>query len=211
MNKKTEGKIIDVLLILSFIIFTALGIIAIITKNAEFIYDRFFSAALVLFGYFIHRRIYLRLYAFLLTMVVVVIHHLKLYGLTFYGFLEFDMIMHFSAGFAIALVLYGYLKYEMDGSKFKYGLIAFLCTLGITSLNEIIEYFGYYFLGPGEGLLFYGTGDFGGYADTAWDLVCNTLGAFFAVFLAIVLSNFARKKQNGKKKNKGIKNRHTLD
>lgn len=200
MDKKTEEKIIDVSLIISFIIFTALGISAIITKNVEFIYDRFFSAIIILFGYFIHRKIYLRLYAFLPIMAVAIMHHLKLYGLVFYGFIEFDMIMHFSAGFAIALILYSYLKYEIDGSRFKYGLIAFLCTLGITSSNEIMEYIGYYFLGPGEGLLFYGTGDFGGYADTAWDLICNTLGAFFAVSLAIVLSSFARKKQGSKKK-----------
>lgn len=200
MNKKTEERIIEVSLITSFIIFTALGINAIITKNVEFIYDRFFSAAIALFGYFVHRRIYLRLYTFLIIMVVMIMHHLKLYGLTFYGFIEFDMIMHFSAGFAIALVLYGYLKYEMNGSKFKCGLIAFLCTVGITSLNEIIEYLGYYFLGPGEGLLFYGSGDFGAYADVAWDLICNTLGAFFAVFLAIVLGNLIRKKQGSKKK-----------
>ena len=42
---------------------------------------------------------------------------------------------------------------------------------------EILEFVGYSFLGEGEGLLFYGTGDFGEWNNVSWDLISNTLGA----------------------------------
>ena len=137
----------------------------------------------------------MRLYAFSLICVVLLLHHLKLYDYIFFNIIEFDMIMHFSGGFALALIYYSYFKNEFRGySKAKFAFFALLAAIGTTSLNEIIEYFGYYFLGSGQGLLYYGAGDFGAYADTAWDLVCNTLGAFTAVFLMAVSGKMRPKK-----------------
>ena len=43
-----------------------------------------------------------------------------------------------------------------------------------------MEYLGYAFLGKGEGLLFFGAGDLEGYADTAHDLIANSLGALLS-------------------------------
>jgi uncharacterized membrane protein YjdF len=83
----------------------------------------------------------------------------------------------------------------------KIAVFAILAAIGLTSMNEIIEYFGAYFLGSGQGLLYYGAGDFGAYADTAWDLICNTLGALCAVIIMTSCNViFCKKTQRPKKK-----------
>jgi uncharacterized membrane protein YjdF len=45
---------------------------------------------------------------------------------------------------------------------------------------EIIEFIGYSVFGEGEGLLFFGKGDFGEWYNALWDMMCNMFGAIGA-------------------------------
>ena len=76
--------------------------------------------------------------------------------------IPFDRIMHFTAGIALAFVFYQFLsKSGIKTNKIALALLAIFIATGIASMTEIMEFIGYSFLGEGEGLLFYGTGDFG--------------------------------------------------
>jgi hypothetical protein len=112
--------------------------------------------------------------------------------------MPFDRIMHFIAVAAIAALFYQYIySYEKDKmSKFSISIISILIASGIGSLMEIIEFVGYSYLGKGEGLLFYGTGDFGEWNNLSWDLISNTFGAITSVIvMSIFYSRKAIKKQ----------------
>ncbi|MFO8016662.1 MAG: hypothetical protein R6U32_06155 [Candidatus Woesearchaeota archaeon] len=199
---EAEDKIIRALCLAGLAFFFVWGVITIAVRDNELIFDRFYSAAIMLAAYLFYRRMHLRLPALLLAFAVLFLHHLKLYGQTYYGFLQFDMIMHFAAGAALAVIFYQYLSY--DHSRLWSAVMALLVAVGIGSLSEIMEYVGYYLLGPGEGLLFYGEGDFGEYADVAWDMMMNTAGAFAAAACSALSGVFILrgKKRQRKGKNK---------
>ena len=70
-----------------------------------------------------------------------------------------------------------------------------LAMLGLSAIHEIIEFFGYANLPPGEGILHFGRGDEGGWVDVAGDLISNTIGAFTAaVMMAAVYWKKYKKK-----------------
>ncbi len=173
---KAEDKAIRAVSLAGVAFFFVWGIVTIALRDNELIFDRFYSAGIMLAAYLLYRRMHLRIFTLVFALAVLFLHHIKLYGQTYWGFLQFDMIMHFAAGMALALIFYNYLSY--DHSRAWSAVMAFLIAVGIGSLSEIMEYIGYYLLGPGEGLLFYGEGDFGEYADVAWDMICNSMGAF---------------------------------
>jgi len=182
--KGSAGKII---LALGTVLFITWGTITFFAGNKELIYDRYFTAALFLVTLIFYRKIRLSLAGVLIGTATLAIHHMKFYGMVFFGWLEFDMIMHVLAGFAIAFIMHRWLKGEKEDwwreHKLFIGFIVFFFSFGISSFNEIIEYFGYALLGSGEGILFYGAGDFGEYADTALDMTSNAIGALLAVLL----------------------------
>ncbi|MCX8146858.1 MAG: hypothetical protein N3D84_00090 [Candidatus Woesearchaeota archaeon] len=185
MKSKTEEKIIRAISIAGFSLFFVWGFITLFLGNKELVFDRFYSAAIMLVGYFFYRKLHLKIKSVLFGGFVLFLHHLKLYGNVYFGIIQFDMIMHFLAGIALAVILYDCLSFGR--SKKESAMLAFFVAIGICSLSEIMEYIGYYFLGPGEGLLFYGTGDFGEYADVCWDMICNSIGALVGVLAAMLL------------------------
>ncbi|MBR9691535.1 DUF2238 domain-containing protein [Candidatus Woesearchaeota archaeon] len=186
MKKSTEAKTIKWIIIATLLFFVAWGIYTISTGNVEFIFDRLFSAAIVLAALFLYKKMNLKLPVIIIGLFTLVLHHLKLYGNVYLG-IPFDRIMHFTAGFAIALVFYQYLlslEQKKQPNKIKIFFLSVCIAAGISSMIEIIEFIGYSILGQGEGLLFYGTGDFGEWNNVSWDLICNTSGAVFASLLS---------------------------
>ena len=186
--KPAEHKAIKLLYGLGTLFFMLWGAISLSIGDIELVYDRFFTALLFFIGLVLYRRLHLRIPVVLFSIAAFTLHHLKLYGQTYFGWLEFDMIMHAVAGAAITMVAYSWLSQEELWSTLKVALIAALIAAGIASLNEVIEYFGYAFLGSGEGILFYGVGDFGEYADTALDLLSNAVGAVIGACAMAALS-----------------------
>jgi len=180
MSKKKrfdEEHIIDLIGLIAVFFFIVFGFLAVVLGNKDYVFDRFFTAGLIFFIWLLHKRFHLKLWIFIVILFAITLHHLKLYGMFFFG-IPFDRIMHFTAGFAIALLVYQYIKTNCHNlTKWEIFFIAIFAAAGIASMMEIIEFVGYSFLGEGEGILFYGTGDFGEWNNACWDLICNTSGA----------------------------------
>jgi len=196
MKKSTENKIIKWIIISASVFFILWGIYLTFTKDYELIFDKFFTAAIALTALFLYQKIKLNLPITVVSLITILLHHLKLYG-NFYLGIPFDRIMHFTAGFALVLIFYHYLYHSdkrKNPNRWKISILAILIAAGAASLIEIVEFVGYSSLGEGEGLLFYGTGDFGEWNNLSWDLICNTSGAILAALIFSVIKIKKKKK-----------------
>ena len=72
-------------------------------------------------------------------------------------------------------------------------VLAVILACGMGTFIEITEYFGYAYLGEGEGILRFGAGDEGEWNDAVWDMICNTLGAITG---AVAMALFSRRKNS---------------
>jgi|SRR3989344_4862104 len=198
MNEDTRDHIIRAGLLIGMFIFLVLGILS-LEMEPDFIFDRFFSAALFLLFFFVYKHLRLRIYQLIIGIIALTLHHLKLYGNVYVG-LEFDMIMHFIGAFASSLIVYQYLS-NCDGiscsNKMKTGLLAVLIVAGLGTFIEITEYFGYAKLPSGEGILHYGQGDEGDWADSVSDMMFNLLGAILGILITFLIHY--RKRHNIRK------------
>lgn len=100
------------------------------------------------------------------------------------GLVKYDLIIHFLGIFFAVFLFYEILKNHLklgDIPKFILFLILFFAGLGIGGLHEIIEFILVLAL-PETGV--------GGYANTMWDMIANSLGALSAF---ILLNIFMRK------------------
>jgi len=96
-----------------------------------------------------------------------------LYGYWIFPFLKFDMFVH-AFGFSFATLLsYHILKKDLKKKiNFKIGVFLVIIGMGLGSLNEIVEFLAV--------VLFPSTG-VGGYENTMFDMVFNTIGSTIAV------------------------------
>ena len=193
MVKKKEDLIVKWITLAGFVFFIIWGIITIIVGDTGFIFDRFFSAGLVLVLYAFYHIMRLRLGVTIVALAVLLLHHLKLYGMFILG-IPFDRLMHFTAGIALALIAYDYISRRSSLKPTEVLVIAVLVAAGVGAIMEIIEFVGYSFLGAGEGLLFFGKGDFGEWNNASWDLMNNLFGAIVGAIYAFVVFPLFRKK-----------------
>jgi len=114
-----------------------------------------------------------------------------LYGDIYLG-IPFDHWIHFVAGIFLGLFFYDYFS-KIIKNKATVLLLSILVSAGIGSLLEIVEFVGYSYLGKGEGILFYGSGDWGEWNNMSLDLIFNTTGAL-AGGLIIFIKRLLRKK-----------------
>lgn len=187
---KAEERIVQWLCFLAIGFFLLWGVQAVIARNVQYIFDRFFGACLVWLCWRWRKELQLSWKKTLLGLATLSLHFLKLYGNTYYG-VPFDHIMHTAAGFTIAVLCYSALEKEVR-NPWKTALVSLFLAFGIASSIEIVEFFGYNVLGSGEGILYYGTGDFGEYNNVCWDLISNMLGALIAV---VALQLFRKRKK----------------
>ena len=99
--------------------------------------------------------------------------------------LRYDQLVHF-IGFGIAtLITYELIKPHLSEkiNRWLFSAVLILIGMGIGALNEIIEFFAVVII-PETGV--------GGYYNTMWDLVFNTLGAI----VAVIYINFKSKYKN---------------
>jgi len=193
MVKKKRMTAEEYVLLTGVLFFAVWGVITIIKKDTDFIFDRFFSAGLVLLLFAFYKITKLRLGIIIFAIAVLLIHHLKLYG-NFYLGIPFDRIMHFTAGIALGLIAYHYLESRTDMKRIEIVAISVLIAAGAGSIMEIIEFVGYSYLGQGEGLLFFGKGDFGEWNNASWDLMNNAFGAILGAFYAFFVFPLFKKK-----------------
>jgi len=95
-----------------------------------------------------------------------------------YFILKYDQAIHVFCYFVITLFIYSIImhstkkKWEARDS-FVVGLIAFLGGMGVSALNEIIEF---------STVVFFGSTGVGGYYNNALDLLFNAVGCLLAIF-----------------------------
>ncbi len=154
------------------------------------LYDAVFFSLLVFFLYFTYDRFNQNLLSYSLQLFLILLHcagALWFYGIQ-WGWLQFDMIMHFVGGFILSYFFYRYVHFIPENYEYKrmrLFIIVLLCVLGISVFHELIEFFGYNLLGEGTGVLQYGAGDFGEYNDILIDLLMNIFGAIPGVLSAM--------------------------
>lgn len=176
-NNITEERVITAGTLMGFLFFFVLGIISLSRGETELVFDKFFEASLFLAMFLFHKKLKLRIWAIALAAFALFLHHSYLYGNIYFG-IPFDRIMHFTAGLAACVVFYNILlsAYKKP-SLIGIFLLSVLLAMGLTSSMETLEFVGYSFLGEGEGILLYGSGDFGEWNNMSWDLIGNTIGA----------------------------------
>ena len=163
------------------------------SNTRELIFDRTFSIGMILLLLFLSKRMFITTPIFIFNVSTLILHGSKLYGNTYFG-IAFDKIIHFYGAFGISLIIFNYLytfNHRKKGIKMlEIIIISFGVAYGIASLVEVIEFVGYGLVGQGEGLLGYGTGDYGEWNNTAWDLISNALGAAFGIIVMFIKKKF---------------------
>ena len=102
---------------------------------------------------------------------------INLIGAPFY-ILKYDQLVHVFCYFVITLFIYSIVKKmsskpKTKGDNFLIVLIAFLASMGVSALNEIVEFIA---------VAFFNSAGVGDYYNNALDLVFNALGAIGALF-----------------------------
>lgn len=140
---------------------------------------------------------------FLLFNIAFLLHNLGTFG--FYNYtwsiFAYDNLVHFIGSFVVACIAFNFIERKLhikETERIKKTLLdehkvifIFLIMASVAMLGvfvEIIEFFGFLYLGSGEGLFFIGQGDSGNindlagqYTDTMTDILVNTLGSVFGV------------------------------
>jgi uncharacterized membrane protein YjdF len=142
--------------------------------RTELIYDKFFTAFIILFILFTWKKFKYKSWAVAIALGAILLHNIYLYG-NIYAGIPFDKIMHVIGAFALTVMLYPIIR--KHGLSKNVVLWLILIAMGIAALHEIIEFLGYSYLGSGDGIFFFGVGDFGEWNNTMWDLISNLVGS----------------------------------
>jgi uncharacterized membrane protein YjdF len=155
-------------------IFILLGLRYILFYNSKFILDIAMSIIAVSVFYMLYDRLHQDNISYLLMIITLLLHDLSLYGNNIFG-IPFEHYMHFFGGFTIATITDRLFNEKLH--KAKRFLLLIIFSLGIGAIVEITEWIGFKILGPGEGLFYFGAGDFDSWHNTIKDLIFNASGA----------------------------------
>ena len=188
-------------------IFLLLIVYSFYSKNYAYVLDISTSFVLITILFVFYKNFNLNWIVFTLVFLALLLHNFGLFG--FYNIsplpFEYDHFVHFFGGLALVMFflnIFNNLE-NLKLNKFFFILFALFCALGIGSIIEIIEYFGYLFLGKGDGLFYFGgTGDLGNYQDLtgAWvnsslDMTYNLIGAVIGIILYFIVKKIYQKNQ----------------
>jgi len=194
MNKKERWIIYIIFLVVYFI-----SAIYSFLNKSQWLIDNVAAIALLTFVFLISGWFKIEKIEFILFNSALLIHNLGSFG--FYelnfGILAYDDIVHLIASGIAAYIIFNFIIRKLSIKKkqkvkhsiikenkviFMFLVIASVAMLGV--IVELIEYIGFMFFGPGEGILFVGSGDSGAigdiagqYLDTMRDIVMNTIGS----------------------------------
>lgn len=116
---------------------------------------------------------------------------------------QWDHVTHFAL-FSWGLMFFRFFEQWMDSRVFSRRNVLLLCAVflaasGIGAVIELSEFLGYLQLGFGEGAFAFGPGDGlgtdgdvianlgGGWINTGWDLIFNTLGILLAMMISMAV------------------------
>ena len=164
--------------------------VASLGADPDFVFDKFLSAGFFMLLLILYGRFRLNLKLIIPVVFAVGLHQAKLYGAVFFGFIQFDMVMHVVGAFAVALVVYQWLIHEERSVRHwkKVAFLTILVVMGFGAVLEIVEFFGYANLPEGGGILHYGEGDEGGWSDTAQDMMFNAVGTVVGVMVMCLIT-----------------------
>ena len=198
MNKNIYSKIIYFLSMFFFIFITFFSL----SKNTfHYVPDSIFLIILTSFLFFYFKKIGLNNSSFIFLNILMILHELGALGAFNYSYLgmNYDVILHFSSGLIISLVLYHIFRTKIFAkSPYKKAVpvIIFLMVLGISVICELIEFGGVLFMIDGQG--FFGVEAGVGfirnlsvdYWDTMTDFIYGALGSI----VGLITASFAKKK-----------------
>jgi hypothetical protein len=168
-------------------------------RNNQWWIDNLAAISFLTFVFMINRWLKLGKLGFLLFNFALLAHNLGTFG--FYAWtwsiFAYDNLVHILSSIVAAYILFNFIARKLHIRKDQmvrdtvidehkavlfFLVIASVAMLG--TLVEMIEYVGFMYLGPGEGLFFVGEGDSGfvgdvagQYIDTMEDIFVNTLGS----------------------------------
>ncbi|MBX4196637.1 DUF2238 domain-containing protein [Candidatus Pacearchaeota archaeon] len=93
--------------------------------------------------------------------------------------LKFDQVLHFYIYFVMSIILAHLFKSHVKDKRFLFYFLITMASVGVSALNELVEFSAVVFLGK--------TG-VGGYYNTLLDLLFNTLGAIVGSTTAYFLN-----------------------
>ncbi|MFT4297811.1 MAG: hypothetical protein ACMXX5_01330, partial [Candidatus Woesearchaeota archaeon] len=183
------------------LIYIGLGIFNYINRS-QWIIDNILSMASITILLFLVPRLKFRKWEYFFCCIGFLIHNLGTFGFyeLSFGFLNYDDIVHLTTTAIAGYVLFNFLAKSIIVNNIKQSqkkpklnslnkaVIMILAVVSIVTLLgvfiEQVEFMGFMYLGPGEGILFYGSGDGENpgevrsqYIDTMKDMNMNFIGA----------------------------------
>lgn len=200
MNKKHR--------LIIFLVFLQIYIIMIIynfLRSSQWVLDNTLSLFFLILIFSLNKWLKLGRVSFILFNLALITHNLGMFGFYNwqYGIIGYDNVVHFVSSFTAAYIVFNFIARKLHVKKQKHVektvidehivILIFLVISSVAMLGvgvEFLEFFGYSYLGAGDGIFFVGAGDSGGqnalageYVDTMTDMVVNTLGSIFGVLI----------------------------
>lgn len=178
-----------------------------INQGSQWVLDASLAILLLIIFYFIDMWLDFGVVLIILFNLGLIVHNLGSFGFysLSFGLFEYDNFVHVFSSFAA-----GYIIISIIAKKFHYRsgilkkktvvddhkalavllVISFVISLGV--FVELTEFIGYAYLGVGDGLFFYGSGDLGAglsgeYIDVMTDIIANIIGAIIGVLAYYLL------------------------
>lgn len=181
-------------------IFILLIIYTIHSRIYYYILDISASFVIITLLFIFYKELNLNNFIFSLIFLALLFHNFGVFG--FYNQspfpFEYDHLTHIFGGVSLLILFLNFLIRFFTQSKrtnFFLILVAFLSALGIGSIIEVIEYFGYLFLGSGQGAFYFGgTGDItsgsdimtGAWINSSLDMTFNLIGALIGIIIYFI-------------------------
>lgn len=201
MNKK-EKLPIYIPFMLIFIIFAAYNFI----KKSQWFYDNLFAMLLLTAVFFVSSWFMIGKKEFFALNLFMVVHNLGTFGFYTWGnsIISYDNLIHFLGALVSAYILFNFVLQKLhirqhkkvrftviDEHKAIMVLLVISLVIMLGTFVEVSEFFGFMYLGFGDGMFFTGAGDTdktkddiaSQYVDTMEDIMINIIGAFAGVLL----------------------------
>ncbi len=186
-------------------------IIALKINNTDYIAEIIVFTILTILMFLFYDYLKLNRFTYLLLIISLFLHAFGAFG--FYAKspfnIQYDHITHFAFFFSFGLAFFIFLKkYLPEKSKLiLLILIVFFVSSGVGAMVEQVEFLGYLSAGGGKGLFYVGdAGDIGvgalsqidlremdavggGWLNTGWDVMYNSIGTIFGMLIAVIFFN----------------------
>ena len=202
VDDKIQRKSIFAFFIVLYISFAIYSFL----HTSQWIFDNFVAIAFTIFIFCIYRWAMLSWRTFLLFNMALTLHNLGTFGLynLGQGFFAYDAIVHLFGSMVTAYIIFNLVSQKLhfrgrkrvrktviDEHRVMLVFLVIASVAMLATFIELVEFGGFVFLGPGEGMFFTGSGD-GGYTtddfkaqyfDTMQDIIVNTIGSFIGVLI----------------------------